>query len=317
MTTHDIRTIAFPDAELRDHVDSRIPDHQHADLKLVVWSADHRDPGVSRDSIDAIVLPYLDAGPTAALLDELPNLELIQLQTTGYDIVADRLGGRARIATASGVHAAATAEMAVALTLGSLRGIDDAARDMVSRTWNHRRRRSLADRRVLIVGVGGIGTEICRRLEPFEVEITRVGSRARTDDHGRVHGADELPKLLPHAEVVFLITPLTDSTHHLVDAEFLAQLPDNALVVNVARGPVIDTDALVEELRSGRLHAALDVVDPEPLPENHPLWGTPNTLLTPHVGGDTTAFVPRIEALLAEQLLRIQSGQDLLNIVEE
>ena len=177
------------------------------------------------------------------------------------------------------MHAAATAEMAVALTLGSLRGIDDAARDMVSRTWNHRRRRSLADRRVLIVGVGGIGTEICRRLEPFEVEITRVGSRARTDDHGRVHGADELPKLLPHAEVVILITPLTDSTHHLVDAEFLAQLPDNALVVNVARGPVIDTDALVEELRSGRLHAALDVVDPEPLPENHPLWGTPNTCL--------------------------------------
>ena len=317
MTTHHIRTIAFPDAELRDHVDARIPDHQHADLTLVVWSADHRDPGVSRDSIDAIVLPYLDAGPTAALLDELPNLELIQLQTTGYDIVADRLGGRAQIATASGVHAAATAEMAVALTLGSLRGIDDAARDMVSRTWNHRRRRSLADRRVLIVGVGGIGTKICRRLEPFEVEITRVGSRARTDDHGRVHGADELPKLLPHAEVVILITPLTDSTHHLVDAEFLAQLPDNALVVNVARGPVIDTDALVEELRSGRLHAALDVVDPEPLPENHPLWGTPNTLLTPHVGGDTTAFVPRIEALLAEQLLRIQSGQDLLNIVEE
>lgn len=316
MTTLDIHTIAFPDADLRDRVDSRIPDHHQADLDLVVWSAENRDAGVSREAIDAIVLPYLGAADTVGLLDELPNLRLIQLQSTGYDVVADRVG-QVQIATASGVHAAATAEMAIALTLGSLRGIDDAARDMVSRTWNHRRRRSLADRRVLLVGVGGIGMEICKRLEPFEVEITRVGTRARTDDYGAVHGVDELPSLLPHAEVVILITPLTDATHHLVDRDFLSQLPDNALVVNVARGQVVDTDALVAELSTGRIHAALDVMDPEPLPENHPLWGTPNTLLTPHLGGDTSAFVPRIEALLAEQIHRIQTGQEPLNLVTE
>ncbi|GAA4284866.1 2-hydroxyacid dehydrogenase [Brevibacterium daeguense] len=316
MATLDIRTIAFPDAELMGNVDARIPDHQHPDLRFVVWSAERRDPSISAESIDAIVLPYLNPGPTAALLDGLPELKLVQLQSTGYDVVADRLDS-VKVATASGVHAAATAELAIALVLASLRGIDDAARDMVSRNWNHQRRRSLADRRVLLVGVGGIGQEIAKRLLPFDVELTRVGTRSRTDDLGRVHGTDELPSLLRHAEVVIVITPLTDETHHLVDRDFLAQLPDNALVVNVARGQVVDTDALVDELQTGRLHAALDVVDPEPLPPTHPLWGTPNTLLTPHVGGDTTGFTPRIEALLAEQMLRIQNGQPLLNLVEE
>src|SRR5699024_11257469 len=105
-----------------------------------------------------------------------------------------------------------------------------------------------------------------------------------------VHGIDELPQLLPHTEVDVLITPLNEGTHHLVDAEFLAQLPDNALVVNVARGKVVDTEALVAELSSGRLHAALDVTDPAPLPPNHPLCGTPNTLITAHLGGATTAL---------------------------
>lgn len=315
MTTLDIRTIAFPDSELMGHVDARVPDHQHADLRFVVWSAEHQDPTVSRESIDAIVLPYLDAGPTAQMLDRLPNLKLIQMQSTGYDLVADYVG-KVAVATASGVHAGATAELAVALTLARLRGIDDAAREMLEQKWNHTRRSSLEDRRVLLVGVGGIGREISKRLEPFGVELTRVASRGRTDAQGTVHGTDELPSLLGKAEVVILITPLSASTHHLVDAEFLAALPDGALIVNVARGKVVDTNALVAELSTGRLHAALDVVDPEPLPADHPLWTTPNTLLTPHIGGDTSAFTPRIEALLAEQLRTIQSGQPLLNLVE-
>lgn len=168
----------------------------------------------------------------------------------------------------------------------------------------------------MVVGVGEIGRAIADRFAPFEVELTRVGTTAREDDHGVVHGVDELPDLLPHTDVVVLITPLTDSTHHLVDAEFLKSLPDNALIVNVARGKVVDTDALVAELNTGRLHAALDVMDPEPLPENHPLWGTPNTLITPHVGGDTSAFEPRVVKILAEQVRRINDGEKLLNVVE-
>src|SRR5699024_3947175 len=140
--------------------------------------------------------------------------------------------------------------------------IDDAVRSQVSRTWSHARYRSLLDRRVMVIGVGEIGSAIAARFYPFEVHLTRVASKARDDEGGQVHGIDELPQLLPHTEVVVLITPLNEGTHHLVDAESIAQLPDNALVVNVARGKVVDTEALVAELSSGRLHAALDVTDP-------------------------------------------------------
>ncbi len=311
-----ITTIAFPDSELRNRVIARIPAHQRANVDLVVYSDKEKSAKLSKDDVDVVVLPYMDSAGTIDLLGELPNLRLVITQTTGYDPVAHLPELGIEVATASGVHTGGTAELALALTLASLRGIDDAVRNQVSRTWNHQRYRSLQDRRVMVVGVGEIGRAIADRFAPFEVELTRVGTTAREDDHGVVHGVDELPDLLPHTDVVVLITPLTDSTHHLVDAEFLKSLPDNALIVNVARGKVVDTDALVAELNTGRLHAALDVMDPEPLPENHPLWGTPNTLITPHVGGDTSAFEPRVVKILAEQVRRINDGEKLLNVVE-
>ena len=311
-----ITTIAFPDSELRNRVIARIPAHQRANVDLVVYSDKEKSAKLSKDDVDVVVLPYMDSAGTIDLLGELPNLRLVITQTTGYDPVAHLPEQGIEVATASGVHTGGTAELALALTLASLRGIDDAVRNQVSRTWNHQRYRSLQDRRVMVVGVGEIGRAIADRFAPFEVELTRVGTTAREDDHGVVHGVDELPDLLPHTDVVVLITPLTDSTHHLVDAEFLKSLPDNALIVNVARGKVVDTDALVAELNTGRLHAALDVMDPEPLPENHPLWGTPNTLITPHVGGDTSAFEPRVVKILAEQVRRINDGEKLLNVVD-
>lgn len=311
-----IKTIAFPTNELRAQVDARIVDHQQSDLDFVVWSAESESRGLNKSAIDAVILPYPDHGPTIAKLGELPNLKFVQMQTTGYDAMIGAVGPDVQVATASGVHAAATAELAVALTLARLRAIDDAARDMTVQEWNHRQRPSLADRKVLIVGAGGIGNAIFDRFAPFEVEQTRVATTARDDERGHIHGIDELPQLLPTAEVVVLITPLTERTEKLVDKEFLAALPDGALVVNVARGGVVDTEALVAELESGRLQAALDVVDPEPLPASHPLWSTPNTLLTPHVGGNATAFHPRIQNLLVEQIHRLQVGKPLLNVVD-
>jgi phosphoglycerate dehydrogenase-like enzyme len=312
MTTLDITTIAFPTEALRDRIAELVPASDREDLDLVVWSAE--EPDADPQTLDAVVLNYLSAPATVARLAEAPNLKLLQVQTTGYDVVTGYLDELA-VASGAGAHADATAELAVGLALARLRGIDDAARDMLTGSWNHSQHRSLVDRKTMIIGVGGIGEGIRARLEPFGVDITRVGTRARTDEHGPIHATAELPELLPDTEVVILITPLTDSTRHLVDKDFLSRLPDGALIVNVARGQVVDTDALVAELESGRLQAALDVVDPEPLPADHPLWKTPNTLVVPHLGGNTDAFTPRIEKILAEQVRRIQRGDELLNQV--
>jgi phosphoglycerate dehydrogenase-like enzyme len=180
-------------------------------------------------------------------------------------------------------------------------------------------RRSLADKRVLVLGYGNIGRAVVRRLLPFEVSVTAVASRARDGDDlvDAVHGIDELPDLLPHHDVVVVIVPLTDATRGLVDAEALALLPDGAVVVNVARGPVVDTDALVAECASGRLRAGLDVTDPEPLPADHPLWTTPGVLITPHVGGATDAMRPRAVALVRRQVEALRDGRPLDNVVVE
>ena len=212
-----VKTVAFPTNALRSKVDSRIVDHQQSRVDFVVWSAEEESRGLRKSDIDAVILPYPDHGPTIDRLHELPNLKFVQLQTTGYDAVIGKVGPEVQVATASGVHAAATAELAVALTLARLRGIDVAARDMTRQKWDHQQLPSLADRKILIVGAGGIGNAIFDRFAPFEVEQTRVATTARDDDRGHIHAIDELPSLLPDAEVVVLITPLTERTEKLVD----------------------------------------------------------------------------------------------------
>jgi phosphoglycerate dehydrogenase-like enzyme len=191
--------------------------------------------------------------------------------------------------------------------LASLRGIPAFVRGQDEKLWRHDRHDSLADRTVLILGYGGIGSAIERRLAGFEVDVLRVAAHAREG----VHTLADLPDLLPRADVVVVCVPLTDQTRHLVDAAFLARLPDGALVVNVARGGVVDTAALLAELGQGRLRAALDVTDPEPPPPDHPLWTAPGLLLSPHVGGNSTAFEPRARRLIVDQLTRYASGRPL------
>jgi phosphoglycerate dehydrogenase-like enzyme len=172
---------------------------------------------------------------------------------------------------------------------------------------------------VLVIGYGSVGRAVVQRLLPFEVEVTAVASRAREGDDlvAAVHGGDELPQLLPRHDVVIVIVPLSEATRGLVDATFLAAMPDGALLVNVARGPVVDTDALLAETSSGRLLAALDVTDPEPLPPDHPLWTSPGVLVSPHVGGATSAFRPRAVRLLRGQLRAYAAGEPLRNVVHE
>jgi phosphoglycerate dehydrogenase-like enzyme len=177
--------------------------------------------------------------------------------------------------------------------------------------WTYHRTDELAGKQVLIIGAGAIGTAVAARLRPFEVSIQIVATTARTG----VHAIAELPKLLPHADVVVLAVPLTRATRGMVDAEFLAAMRDGALLVNAARGPVVVTDALTAEVRTGRLAAALDVTDPEPLPDEHPLWTQPNVLLTPHVAGTVTGTMRRAYGLVGAQLRRIAAGQPLENVV--
>jgi phosphoglycerate dehydrogenase-like enzyme len=306
-----VHTISFPDAELLAAV-SPIP----GNLKAVIWDLESEPAGGDLGEIDGVILPYLNAAAVVGGLSRAEGLKFVQTQSTGYDGVISSVGPSAAIATAAGVHAAATAELAVGLVLAKLRGIDQAARDQLTKRWRPERRKSLADCRVLLVGVGGIGQEIARRLEPFEVQITRVGSTERTDDHGRVYASSALPELAPSHDVLITVLPLNEHTYQLLGEELLAALPDDALVVNMGRGAVVDTVALTKQVLSGRLQCALDVVDPEPLPEDHPLWTTPNALITPHLGGNTSAFERRIVKLLKAQLEALARGKAPANLVQ-
>jgi phosphoglycerate dehydrogenase-like enzyme len=262
-----------------------------------------------------VVPPYMGTAAVLPRLAEVPSVRVVQTLSAGYDDVLPHLPDGVTLATGGGIHDTSTAELAVGLAIGALRGFPDFVRAAEHGSWASGTRPALADRRILVLGVGGIGSAIIVRLAGFEVSITRVGTRARDDEHGHVHGVEELADLLPRHEVVILATPLTDSTRGLVDAEFLAALPDGALLVNVSRGPVVVTDALLAELSTGRLLAALDVTDPEPLPPGHPLWQAPGVLISPHVGGDTTAFPPRARALLKDQFERYAAGRPLRNVV--
>lgn len=214
-----------------------------------------------------------------------------------------------------GVHDTSTAELAVTLTLASLRGIPDFVRAQGVQEWRGGFRPALADRTFLLVGYGPIAAAIEDRIAPFECAFLRVARTVGTVPRGRVHAIDELPELLPRADMVILTVPLTDRTRGLVDARFLASMPDRSLLVNVSRGAVVDTGALLTEVSAGRLHAALDVTDPEPLPAGHPLWNAPHTLISPHVGGNSSAFRPRALRLIRTQVLHHLAGEPLENVV--
>ncbi|WP_329040804.1 2-hydroxyacid dehydrogenase [Streptomyces sp. NBC_00178] len=266
------------------------------------------------------VVPYMK-GPKVAVrpLGAMDRVRVVQTLSAGIDHVEPGLGllpSGVQLCNAKGVHEASTAELALALVLASLRGFPGFVRGQDEEEWRSGFYPALADKSVLVVGYGSIGAAIEDRLEPFEcARVVRVARSARTTGRGPVHAIEDLPALLPEADVVILSTPLNPSTQGLVGPGFLAAMRDGALLVNVARGGVVDTAALLAELESGRLRAALDVTDPEPLPAGHPLWHAPHTLLTPHVGGSTSAFLPRAKRLLAGQLTRYAAGEPVANLV--
>jgi len=287
-----------------------------AGLELDFYRADGDEFPGTIDEVAFYVLPYMKGSAVLARAAEMPKLQVAQTLTAGYEEFLPLVPPGVTLCNAAGLHDTSTAELAIALALASGRHLDDFARNQIAGAWRFEWGRALADQRVLIIGYGHIGQAIERRLDGFEVaSVTRVARHARTGPP-EVRPIDELHRLLPQADVTFLIAPHTPQTEGMIGAAELALLPDGALLVNVARGRLVDTDALVAELETGRIRAALDVTDPEPLPPDHPLWRQPGALISPHVGGASSAFFPRADRLIAAQLNRFMAGQPLENIVK-
>lgn len=262
-------------------------------------------------SITFYVPPYMMGARALEPIAHMSSLEVIQSPNAGVDDVLAILPPGVTLCNAKGVHDASTAELAIGLTISARRGFASFMANQMKGIWNHSREKALADSRVGIVGMGSIGSLIAKQLEVFNVEIigfTQSGSNSNKS-------MDEFDDLLPTLDVVILILPLTQNTHHLMNRKRIDAMKLGATLINVARGPIVDTDALVDALNRGHISAGVDVTDPEPLPVGHPLWSAPNLIITPHVGGDSSAFNPRVRALIEGQLQRLATGQPLINIV--
>ncbi len=285
----------------------RVPDS----VTVVAWDGTGDKPdGLERTEF--WVPQVEDAGDLPAKFAALPNLKVMQLTSAGVEDVVGHIPDGVTLCNARGVHGSAVAELVLLLILAAQRQLPHFLDAQRRASWSLVGADDLREKRVLIIGAGELGDQIVRRLRGFDAEPVLVAHSARDG----VHATDELPDLLPTADVVVLTVPLTPQTRGMVDAEFLARMPDGALLVNVARGKVVDTDALLAELTSGRLRAGLDVTDPEPLPDGHPLWSAPGTIITPHAAGHVKAAGRRAFALVNDQLRRYLAGEKLINIVD-
>lgn len=263
--------------------------------------------------IDFYVPLYMGGAKALSYAAQMPNLKVLQMLNAGYDDALAYMRPGITLCNARGVHDASTAELAVGLAIASRRGFPEYMRDQINGTWNHHRTTALTDCRIGIVGYGSIGKKIAQNLSGFEVSITAFTQSGRDG----TLSIDKLDENLPLLDIVILILPLSDSSRGLFNSTRLSKMKDGALLINVARGPVVDTDALVHELNSERIYAALDVTDPEPLPAGHPLWSAKNLLLVPHIGGNSTSFEPRGRALIESQLKLLAAGSPLEHVVAQ
>ena len=281
-------------------------------IEADVWTGG-RDLPDSADQVEYVVLPYGVKPEIVREIGTLPRLKTIQILFAGVDHILPYIPARITLCNARGAHTPATAELTVGLVIASVRDFPRFAVAQHEGRWDYTRSDAVGGKHVLIVGYGDIGAAVERRLAGWEVTIERVARHARDG----VHAFSELPELLKKADVVIILVPVTDETRQLVNKDFLRNMKDGALLVNVARGVIVDPDALLEELTSRRLSAALDVTDPEPLPAGHPLWQAPNLLLTPHVGGAVGDANGRAYRVVREQLARLSAGEPLLNVISE
>jgi len=262
---------------------------------------------------EVIVVPSQPVDLVLEIVHRLPALRLVQTLSAGTDTWTGRLPGHLTLSNASGAHGPAVAEWAAATLLAVLRDLPAFAAAQADARWDPHVAESLWGKRVLVLGAGDLGTQFRARIEPFGPRITMMARRPRPG----VEPMDRLWELLPEQDVVALMLPLTPATHHLADKAFLAAMKDGAILMNAARGPVVDTAALLAETRTGRLRAILDVTDPEPLPPDHPLWHAPGLVITPHVAGDVPEAEERSWRVAAEQIAQYVRGEEPSNTVRE
>lgn len=262
-------------------------------------------------SITFYVPPYMSGREGLLPSQKMGKLKILQLLMAGYEDALEFTKPGIQLCNAKGVHDASTAELAVGLAIAARRGFQDFLRAQDREEWIHKRYSSLNDSNIAIIGFGSIGQTLAKYLEVYEVSITGY---SRSGGNG-AKKISEFDSDISDFDVIFLILPLNSDSYQYFNTSRLSKIKDGALLINVARGPIVDTDALVNELYSKRIFAGLDVTDPEPLPKGHALWSAPNCIIAPHVGGDSTAFESRGKKLVEQQLSNVANGQPLINSV--
>jgi phosphoglycerate dehydrogenase-like enzyme len=300
-----VTVVCVPDAEAVSMLGD-VPDG----VEVIAWNGEPDRP--ERLGETEFWVPQVeDSTDLENKLAAMPRLKVVQLLSAGVEDVLGKTPDGVALCDARGVHGGPVADLVLTLILATYRQVPHFVRAQEREEWDNVQGDDLEDKVVLVVGAGDLGEKTARRLKGFGAVPVMVAHSARDG----VHATSELPDLLPDADVVVLTVPLTPDTEGLVDATFLSSMKDGALVVNVARGKVVDTDALLAEVTSQRLRAALDVVEPEPLPEGHPLWSAPGVLITPHAAGSVKRSGERAYALVRAQLERYVKGEDLENVV--
>ena len=261
------------------------------------------------EDIEFYAPSYMGGIKTFEVIAKMKNLKTVHYSQAGYEDILPHIPGHVILCNASGLHDVSTSELAVGLTIASRRGFAEFMDNQKNGIWQRRRKPALADSHVGIIGYGNIGKRIASLLEMFETKVTAF-SRSGADGAVKI---SEFDNYLPDLDVIILILPLTNESKNFINADRIKKMKDGATLINLARGAIVDTDALVAELNTGRITAGLDVTDPEPLPKGHPLWSAPNLIITPHVGGDSAAFDPRARKMVQEQLTRLAEKKPLLN----
>jgi phosphoglycerate dehydrogenase-like enzyme len=264
------------------------------------------------DEIEFYVPSYMGGIKTLEIIPRMKNLKVVHYNQAGYEDILPHIPQGITLCNGSGLHDVSTSELAIGLAISSRRGFAEFMDNQKKGVWHRTRKPALADAHVGIVGYGHIGKRIASLLEMFETTVTAF-TRSGSDGSVRI---SEFDKYLPDLDVIILILPLTADSKNFMSAARIKKMKDGATLINVARGAIVDTDALVAELHTGRITAGLDVTDPEPLPAGHPLWSAPNVIISPHVGGDSGAFDPRARKMVQAQLARIAKNEPLANQIK-